>query len=215
MFRALIVTFAAILLSGCATQAQRQAESMTNNTISAVAGLLACTQAVYQSSDFDPIRERTPIDSREITLAQLAYTGMITKSESDAVLKVHPRLQQCRRSYLEQIAMTTPTLVPIYADAWTKNDAALVALLQKKISWGEELRLTQQLSIETSARTMAEAQRIDAGLERSHEAELARRQAAANALAAYAQQQQAIANANRPITTNCRALGNSVNCVTQ
>ena len=62
----------------------------------------------------------------------------------------------------------------------------------------------------------AESQRIVAGLEQSHQAELARRQAAAQAIAQWAQTQQAINAMNRPVTTNCMNLGSGmVNCVSQ
>jgi phage terminase Nu1 subunit (DNA packaging protein) len=62
----------------------------------------------------------------------------------------------------------------------------------------------------------AEERRIVSGLERSHEAELARRQAAAQAIAQWAQTQQVINAMNRPVTTNCTNLGSGiVNCVSQ
>jgi hypothetical protein len=51
-----------------------------------------------------------------------------------------------------------------------------------------------------------------AGLEASHDAELARRQTAANALMQWSQQQQLINAATRPVTTNCTRFGSSVNC---
>jgi hypothetical protein len=74
---------------------------------------------------------------------------------------------------------------------------------------------------EAQAQLVAEARRIEAGLEQSHEAELAQRQAAAQAAAAalaqYAQTQQIIANMNRPTFTNCLRMGyqgNMLNCTT-
>lgn len=54
---------------------------------------------------------------------------------------------------------------------------------------------------------------MDAGLEQQHEAELARRQAALDAMARAAQTQQLINAVNRPIMTNCTNLGSGmVNC---
>jgi hypothetical protein len=61
----------------------------------------------------------------------------------------------------------------------------------------------------------AEGQRITAGLERQHENELARRQAAVNALARWSQTQQMIDAANRPVITNCTRFGDSTNCLSR
>jgi hypothetical protein len=62
---------------------------------------------------------------------------------------------------------------------------------------------------------------IASGLEKSHSAELARRQAAATALSnwAYQQQillqnQQAINAMNQPRMTNCQYIGAMLNCTT-
>jgi hypothetical protein len=60
-----------------------------------------------------------------------------------------------------------------------------------------------------------EGQRITGGLEQQHEAELARRQAALDALARWAQTQQVINAMNRPVITNCMNLGTMTNCVSQ
>ncbi len=154
------------------------------------------------------------MDVRQATLEQLSDASKITKVEAAAIFKVHPRLQECRHSALDQIAQTTPTFVPILANEYSKNDLLLVDLIQRKISWGEELKRARELVADATAELMQEGERIDAGLEQSHEAELARRQAAFNALSQYAQTQQIINNMNRPVVTNCNTFGNSTNCVT-
>ena len=59
------------------------------------------------------------------------------------------------------------------------------------------------------------AQIIFAGLERQHESELARRQAALDAMARWAQTQQVINAINRPVITNCTRAGNFTNCMSQ
>ena len=72
-----------------------------------------------------------------------------------------------------------------------------------------------------TADLQAEGQRIMAGLQQSHEAELAQRQATAQAMAAsfaqYAQTQQIINSMNRPTFTNCLRVGyqgSMLNCTT-
>jgi hypothetical protein len=67
---------------------------------------------------------------------------------------------------------------------------------------------------ETQAAILAEDRRVVSELKQDHQAELAQRQRAAEAMAAWAQTQEMINAANRPVITNCNAFGNSVNCIT-
>jgi hypothetical protein len=57
---------------------------------------------------------------------------------------------------------------------------------------------------------LRQAQHVTAGLEQQHEAELARRQAAVDAMARAAQTQQLINAVNRPVMTNCTNLGSGM-----
>jgi hypothetical protein len=78
------------------------------------------------------------------------------------------------------------------------------------------LRIGRDRALAMQAGLQVEGQRIVAGLEQSHQAELARRQAALNAMAQWAQTQQVISAMNRPVTTNCMNLGSGiVNCVSR
>lgn len=221
--RLVLVFLTALILSACATQAQMQARSIATNTDGAVSQFQACADAIASSPDYDPLRARTPLDVNKATLEQLTQTNKITPAEKAAVFKNYANLQGCRQALLENLQHSTPTVIPILAAAYTKNDMLLVQLVEGRITWGQELQAARKLSAETSVELNAEMQRIAAGLQLSHEAELHRRQRAAAALAAYAQQQQVIDALNRPVqvnvhqqptTTNCRRVGNAVNCTT-
>jgi hypothetical protein len=104
-----------------------------------------------------------------------------------------------------------PTLVPIVLVAITKSEDSLIDLIQKKQSWGAHVKRVRDAIIAGTAELQAEGRRITSELQQSHEAELAQRQAAAQAataaLAQYAQTQQIIANMNRPVFTNCLRMG--------
>jgi hypothetical protein len=73
----------------------------------------------------------------------------------------------------------------------------------------------RDLSAETQASLLAADARVVVGLQQEHDAEMARRQRAAEALAAWAQTQEMINAANRPVITNCSGFGNMVNCVSR
>jgi hypothetical protein len=85
-------------------------------------------------------------------------------------------------------------------------------LIRKRQSWGEHTRQARDLAIEARTELTAEAERITSGLQQSHEAELARREAAAQAAAdafdaRYAQTQQIINSMNRPVNCITMSIG--------
>jgi hypothetical protein len=177
---------------------------------------MGCSAEVYNSPEYAPIRRHVPLRTTDITLEQLSDATKATPEEIAIITATHPRLQQCRRAALEQIAQTTPTIVPIALTLIDKGENSLVDLVQRKQSWGDHVRRVKTAYTEASEQYAQESQRIVSGLELSHEAELARRQAALNALAQWAQTQQVINAMNRPVTTNCMNLGSGmVNCVSQ
>lgn len=205
----------AIVLAGCTTAAQRQAQAIASNNQEAAAILQSCTRAVYDSAGFEPLRAHVPLNPDQLTLEQLADTNLATDGEIKAILLLHPAFQACSTDYLNQIALTTPTLVPIFATMLTRRDEALVGAIQKTVSWGEYLTQVRELLAEARTQGAEEGRRIAAGLEQSHQAELVRRQAAADALMRYSQTQRIINNMNRPVFTNCIGGAGMVNCVSQ
>jgi hypothetical protein len=203
--RAATVIGMAGLLLGCATAAQRQFQAMAINTHSAAQGFQACVLALYNSPEVELLRTNLPADVNHATLAQLANRNFATDTEIRVILENHPKLQACRQAFLDQLSQTTPTFVPIFLATETSTDNETINLIQREVTWGEFLQRWKAIRVEGTAQLLAEDRRIVAGLEASHEAELARRQAAiqaaADALARYGQTQQIISNMNRPV--NC------------
>jgi hypothetical protein len=203
------------LLGGCATAAQRQYQAMATGNLAILAQAQNCTTEVYNSPDAASIRSHSPIDPREATLAQLSDQSLPNKQEIAAVLVLHPRLQACRKAILDGLLNTTPSVIPILTKEYAGADDDTIAFVQRKMSWGERVKRARDRLIGLQASLEAEQQRIIAGLERSHEAELARRQAATNAISQWAQTQQVINAMNRPVFTNCTGMGSMVNCISR
>jgi hypothetical protein len=203
------------MVSACATHAQIQAQAITTNNQSAAQQLQACGTEVYDSSEFEALRPRFPLQIQNATMEQMTDNTFVTDKEIKAILAVHPKLQACRQAYINQIALATPSLVPIDVEFLTANEDSLLDLIQRKITWGAYVRGVHDRFPEFQSKLMAEAQRINAGLNQENQAELARRQAATNAMMQYYQTQQMIDSLNRPVITSCTQWGNSANCVTQ
>ena len=213
---AAIAVLTAGLLAGCTTAAQRQYQAMATGNREIIAQIKSCGTEVYNAPEAAVLRPHSPLDVREATLAQLSDQSLPTKQEVAAVLALHPRAQACRKAALDGLLSTTPSVVPILAKEFAAGDDDTIAFVQRKLPWGERLRRGRDRILALQAVLQAEERRIVSGLERSHEAELARRQAAAQAIAQWAQTQQVINAMNRPVTTNCTNLGSGiVNCVSQ
>jgi hypothetical protein len=94
-----------------------------------------------------------------------------------------------------------------------KRDAITMKLVKRKITWGQALQQLEQERIEGQKEFIAVAQQMDSGFQASHQAELAQRQAASNALMQWSLQQQLINSMNRLTVTTCNENGPFINCV--
>ncbi len=213
--RALVVVVAMGMVGACATHAQMQGQAIKANNQSAVQQLNACVARIYNSPGYDLLRPHGPLKIQNATIEQMTDGHLATDAEINAVLAEHPKVQACRQSFLDQISQTTPSIVPIFASYLTRNEDSLIDLVKRKISWGDYIRGAKDRFPEMQAELTAEYQRINQGLYQQNQAELAQRQAAANALSQYVQTQQMINALNRPVITNCTQFGYNTNCVTQ
>lgn len=210
---AVLITTATIC-TACTTGAQRKAQAIRENSHLAIANMNICVQTVYDSPDFAPLRAHIPGPHSQATLEQQTDPAFATDEEIKALFAEHPKANACRQQLLDQLVQQTPTFVPILASAYSRIEDGMIGLVQKQTTWGDYTRQVKSITETMRGQLVTEGQRIDANLERSHEAELARRQAAANAIAQFAQTQAAINALNRPVVTTCNAYGNSATCVT-
>jgi hypothetical protein len=203
------------VLCGCATAAQRQFQTMRAANEAANAERKVCTTAVYNSPEATPFRAHLPMTTSDLTLQQLSDRALATPDETQAIFTMHSKWHVCRRAFLEAVSKTEPTLVPILITSYNKADDDVATLAQRKISWGEYARRARDRAPETATAIQAEDRRVVGVLKEENAAEIAQRQRATEAFAAWAQTQQIINAANRPVITNCSGFGNTVNCVSR
>src|SRR5262249_15450558 len=117
------------------------------------------------------------------TPEQLSDNSLATDDEIKLILEVHPKFQSCRTRALNRISQSTPAVASIMLAVITKSDDSLIDLIQKKQSWGAHVRRVRDITIAGTAelpQKLNESRRV---FQQSHEAELARRQAAPESLA--------------------------------
>jgi hypothetical protein len=204
---------AAAPLLACATGAQRQLQAIAANTVAAVQESEACVAAIYNSPELEPLRRDLPLNPENASIAQLANENFASDAGVQLIVANYPRLQACRQNTINRLAQATPGYVPVFAKMFVTNDSNLVLLVQRKLRWGEFLQRLRDATLAARSELAAENQRIMAGLEAEHEAELARRQAALQAFATSMQAiggaMQAYGNArqlNQPVRVNCTTM---------
>jgi len=117
----------------------------------------ACAAAVYNAPEYAPLKRHAPSNVNNASLEPLASNDLATDEEIRLLQAVHARVLACRQTFLNAVAQHAPTVAAIDAAIAARTDDALVALIQKKITWGEYLRQWQAIAAASHQAWLAEA----------------------------------------------------------
>ena len=220
-YRAILFKIAAgvgaILLAGCATQAQLDGRHIDEVMNAARAQGENCMSGIPIDAQ---VRQHYPDDLRLATLAQLTDPSKATAHEIDLLTATHDTSLPCRAAYINTVNSVNPPLAALWASYFELLDRNTVDLTQRKISWGEYVSNLQSLDDARKARHAEIMSQLIANLKAAHQQELAQRAAAAEAFSQsmmaaqqQQQQQQIINRMNRPVMTNCNRFGAQINCM--
>ena len=163
-----------VLLAGCASAAQHQPAAISAQIEAIASHFQACVGQVHNSPEMAIIRAHIPSDPLEATLRQLSDQSFATRPEIDAILAAYPSLQACRKAELDELQDAMPSLIPVLASGFAKADDDTVALIERKMSWGERLRRGRNLMLAVQAELQSEGRSIAAGLEQEREKNFSR-----------------------------------------
>ena len=173
-----------LLLTGCgATAAQLQFQNINQQTATAATDLKACMSEVWHSPENAPVRDHEPFDIQDVTLNQELDTSKVTPKEIAAIKAIYPKLTDCQKAGLTKIEGVMPSIAAILANEVQKGQQdLLIPLIRREITWGTYTTNRKKVFAEGQVQVAVEYQRIASGLQLSHEAEMARRQALMDAL---------------------------------
>ena len=215
-FLRLLMPLAALLpamLSGCATAAQNQFHDSVVETTKAVTALNACVRSVVEKPAYAALLSHTPdLTTGQLTMSQLTDETLATPADARLFSFRHDAVESCQKAYLKELSLARPDLVPLIIREYDKTDQVSVRLVERKITWAEWAASIEAIEAHMTSVIQAENQKWLAELNAENRDELAQRQAAANALMQWSQQQQMIDAATRPVTTTCQRTGSFVNC---
>lgn len=201
-----------LVLTACATAAQRQVQQVSSALGDAAVAMDACVAASINKPEFAPLLPHTVRPNTGPTVAQLTDEQLPTPEEAMLLARRHDEISGCRQTTLRVLSSAMPTVLPVFLDSWEKDTANMVQLVERKISWAEATRRWEALKLEATKALTAASQQYLAEMDVLHREELARRERAADALLQWSLEQQLINAANRPVVTNCTRIGNMVNC---
>jgi hypothetical protein len=202
------------LLSACATAAQQEIQRQNTILNDMKPSLDACSKAINDDPSYDQLRMKMRIGNEDASLQMLADKSKTTPQEIALLYKLYGAYQGCRKIILEAAAKAAPMRQVALIEIFTASDKIWADHVSGKTTWGE-FNQARDAAKAAGAEKLQEAEaKINAGLQQSHQAEMAQRQRAADAMSAWSAQQQAIQAANRPRTTNCNVMGNTVDCTT-
>jgi hypothetical protein len=181
--------------------------------VDAGAQLKTCVRVVLAKPEYASLMPHTPDPwSDQPTMSQMTNESLPAAGDAKLLAARFDDATSCRARFLNTISTVRPDLVPIYIDLYSKNAANAAMLVERKITRVEAVRRGQALSSEGRQKINLADREWAADLNAAHQAEMANRQAAANAMMQWSAQQQMINSMNRPRQTNCYGFGNSVNC---
>ena len=211
---------ACIILSGCATQAQRQYQQLDMQYHSALSSMDSCIQPLLETAVVHRLRESFLLDTNDPRVVEkLALKTYVTQQEAKDVIDFSALRKPCHKLAIEEFGKIHPEYVVSLARIFAEADADLAKAINKELTIGD----INQRTIDRVNRWQAEfsqiGQRIASQLNQAHQYELAQRQLAAQALQAWSYQQQVLNNqqqllkaTTRPRTMNCYYIGTLLHC---
>jgi hypothetical protein len=200
-------------LAACATDAQKQAETMQSGLEAARQGESAClaqlrgTPAVARVLTVLALDEDDPAKLHKLSDPRTADDDL----RRDLV-EAHQAVLPCRSTLKNGLAAVHPSYVEVASATFAAQDRVLLGLLNGQLTIGAANEGFLEINRLSRAAWLQTSGALDQQLADAHAAEMQQRAAVAMALQQWSVQQQMVESMNRPTTTNCTAIGNMLNC---
>ena len=140
------------MLAGCLAEQRREAIQANKS----------CLSTAYASPDAASLRVHEPFNVNDATLAQLADTSFATEAEIVSLSAAYPRFRMCQNEFIGQLEKFAPAFAPIFAENYRDADDDTVALIQRKITWGDYTRRRRDRGIAGQEAIASEERRLAA-----------------------------------------------------
>jgi hypothetical protein len=172
-----------LLLSACATPADRETSRILAGTQEAWHTVLTCRRTIGAEQRYQELAIHMPlIDTYTATLRQLSDTGLPNDGEVRLLGLWLGELQTCRRQFAYAAQQHFPTALAILLALWNKEDETFVLLATRRLSWGKATMQLRVHEAEFLAAQTHQALQLAKELNRAKQAEISERLSFFNAL---------------------------------
>ena len=204
------LSVALFAMSSCATQAQRQAETISTGIQQSYEVAKGCFEGANSSFAHTNLYKSFP--PPPVSLAHLADTTLPSEQDRQDLIAYHAATLPCRTQMLDDYKRFAPSLATVQREYFDILDVIYLRLAEGSISYGEANRAKVELDGIYERAWQEAITTINRDLMAAQHAELQQRAAAAMALQQWSYQQQVLNSLNRPTTTNCALTGGFINC---
>lgn len=196
----------------CSTAAQRKAAAIKHAIAPAAAAGNACVARA--ALEYKDLAARMPLDGGDPSLSQQASVDLVSPSEARSLVAWRDEISKCRANFMKVLYQTIPTVADVNDRIHLKIENIFLALLQRRITWGEAVSQLASVRAELKHEMLEAARQVDTELAIEDAAERAQRAeaiaAVGNAMASAAQAMQPVRTTIQPVTTNCTRFFNNI-----
>ena len=164
----------ALLAGGCATNAERQAQSMGNTALQMKERMHQCLEPITSDPNYEDVLKHTSLTG-DFTFEQLSDNSIPTPKQAKLISEIHTKLLECRKEAIAYLGKLSPQVQQRFDAAYSKGDEISLALYQRKISWGEAARLKKTLIDDAKSGFRTDITAVINQLNAQHNAEIQER----------------------------------------
>lgn len=205
------------LLGGCATQASREVDRISQGSADFAREIFACYARAEATPEYREVGALLPpLDGRQqAPMSLLANQQRPTVEQAAALQRLYNQsLQPCYDTGAAQVAALDPPSGAIVRQSVSLGATGYARLASRQITWGQYAQFQNQLRAETTTALAQQAQRVADRLQAQHAQEVQARGDAFAEASATMYQWQMVTAANEPRSTTCRVVGSYLNCTT-
>lgn len=206
----------AVLVTGCATQAQMQVKSTVASFRAANADYKACSDKAAANPAYIGLTRHMLLGAHpvgDIPLEMRMDKEYPTAEEANLLLAYHHEREPCRAVARAQLEF--PFLVQTAAKGFSDRDEVLIALHDRKLTWGEANEATIRVGQQNAEANKQAAREWGAEMNALHRQEMAQRAETAAIIGGALATTAAVYEASRPVTTTCFGRGYFSSCTTR
>jgi hypothetical protein len=115
-----------------------------------------CIAEIRNRPENTPLQPHfSEIGTGKLTMMQLTDERVPTPGESRLVVAYQDEASSCINKSIDAAVKVLPALGPIMQQQQASNDATMILLIQRKLTWGEQAQRTKQLIEETREKIQA------------------------------------------------------------